>query len=66
MGYYFVIGALGAVYAWFSPVVRYNADGSGRTKGFSRFVSYSTFLFWPLTLPILIYLHVLDARRDSV
>ena len=59
---YLGISVIAAIYAWNCPVTRYDTDGRGRLEVVGRFVTAMTFLFWPLTLPILIYLHV---QRNS-
>lgn len=55
---YLGVAVIAATYAWFSPVTRYGADGTGRLEIVGRLITTMTFLFWPLVLPILIYLHV--------
>lgn len=60
---YFAVSVIAATYAWFSPVTRYGADGRGRLEVVGRLITTMTFFFWPLTLPVLIYLHV--QRSDS-
>jgi len=59
---YFGISVVAAIYAWNCPVTRFKTDGRGRLEVVGRLITSATFFLWPLTLPILILLHV---RRNA-
>lgn len=56
--WYLIVAVIAATYAWFCPVTRYDAKGEGRLIFVARLITTVTFMFWPLALPILIFLHV--------